>query len=204
MNRRPLLVAAALIASCASAPALPVPPTSLPTGTVSLIGGASSVPASSAPESSLPTPTEPDAGAAVERSLFFATENAELLEPPMKRMIEPPVIENTLRALIAGPTIEEMAKGAVQRFASDVTLERVELSGNVIQCIRAPCPEKYIARLHFTGNLCSVPGSAFNEASLIFATMVQFREIAATKIYLNGETMESVGTVDSTPECLQP
>ena len=135
----------------------------------------------------------------------FGTKNAELFEPmPTREVPSASAYEYAVKAVLSGPTEDELRIGAIQMIDASVRLERVDVSSNVVQCAKAPCPVRRVVRLYITGNLCSIPGAAFNAGTLLLKTMEQFPEVAATKVYLDGETQNPVGTVTSIPACLEP
>lgn len=201
-----LLAACSLGGSGGGADAPSVAPPQPPTGTVRMIGANEAErSAMSRVPSSEPAPSSVSEPATRTVRLAFMTADATVLEPMPTRTVDRATLyERTVEALLAGPTAEEQRLGALRFFDASVKLDRVEVSGNVVQCIRAPCPERRIVRLYFTGNLCAHPGAATNEATLLTETMAQFGDVAATKIYLDGETQNPVGTVGSRPACLEP
>jgi hypothetical protein len=101
------------------------------------------------------------------------------------------VEKQTLALLVKGPNPRETKRGAIQLFAPSVRIASFEIRG-------------LVAHANFTGNLCSISGSAFNQGALINRTLKQFPTVKWVKIYLDGNTQNPAGDSDSIPTCLEP
>lgn len=125
-------------------------------------------------------------------SVYFANNNAEVFTPlPSRAVDKNDKYRAALQAVMAGPNESEQVAGAINLFDPNAQLDDVQV-------------ENGIARVYFSGNLCSIPGAAFNQGTLVAKTLEQFSEVKAVKIYLDGETEDPDSSASSIPTCLEP